>query len=118
MGLLDGGLASDIAAALGDVAIDVTLTREEEIGPGPNPWDPPITAPVDYQCLGWLDAFDASWIAQGLVQESDVRVIIIATSLATTPVLGDALTVGGQTFLIAGVRHDPALATWDLVGRA
>jgi hypothetical protein len=118
MGLLDGDLAADIGAALGDVALDVVVTRTPMV-PGPNPWDPPtLGTPVNHACKGWDDSYDTDRIDGTVIQVDDRKVVILADSLAIEPALTDAVTVRGSTYTIVSIASDPAHATWTLQARA
>lgn len=120
MSILEGGFADDVASALdaADIPFDLTLTRDvEQDSPAPEPGNPPNIVPVDYTCKGFADDFDASWRAGSLIQAGDVRVIIVANSLAVEPVAGDRITVRGKTYSAVSVAADPALATWQIQAR-
>jgi hypothetical protein len=118
--ILDGELAADVAEALlaAGLAIDITITRSEVVSPAPHPWEPPVTAPVDYPAKGWPDAWTEAELSGTRVQSNDVKVCVIATSLSITPVVGDHVTVRGQTGEVVRVDADPALAVYTLQVRA
>lgn len=120
MSILDGELADTIADALADadIPIDVTVTREEEIGPGENPWDPPITGPVNYSCKGFVDTFGEFYAAAGLVEAGDAKIVIVAKTLSIVPAIGNTVTARSKTWMILNVSADPALALYELHGRA
>jgi hypothetical protein len=117
--ILEGELAADIAEALlaAGLAIDLTITRNEVVAPGGAPWEPPITAPVDHACKGWPDQWTEAELAGTRVLSSDVKVCLIATSISITPVIGDRVTVRGQTGEVVRVDADPALAVYTLQAR-
>lgn len=120
MSILSGSFAAEIADALdaADIPYELTLTRDvEQDSPAPEPGNPPNIVPVDYPFKGFVDDFDASWRAGSLIQAGDVRVIIVANSLAVEPVAGDRITARGQTFTAITVQGDPALATWQIQAR-
>ena len=84
-------------------------------------YDPTIGAAVVYPCLIIEDSFsEYEWVG-GLVKESDRMVMVLATSLAVTPVVGGRITSQGVILTIysegagrAAVTTDPARAVWTL----
>lgn len=119
--ILDGDIADVVADALtsAGVPLDLTLRRTTTVDPG-TPWDPSddVVTTTDYPCSGWPDQFAADWIAGGLVQATDARVMIIPSTLAVEPQPGDRVIVRDSTLTVVAVRSDPALALWDLQARA
>lgn len=108
-----------ITDALGGDFRDAVLTR---IGAPTGPiYDPTPGAPTDYSCKAIHDTWSAYYRASGLVQASDQRVLVLATTLATTPQLGDVVALEGATLRVVsdgggqpGVSTDPAGAVWVL----
>jgi hypothetical protein len=108
-----------------DVFSAATLTRTTAT-PGANPWDPPAsTSETTYPCRALRDTFGATWLSGGLVDAEDVKVLILAGTLSTTPEPGDRITIGAQTWTIVpagggkpAVATDPATAVWELRCRA
>jgi hypothetical protein len=117
--ILDGSLADDIAAALDGAGIPfaVTITRDVPQD-SPDPADPLPPISTDFACNGFIDDWDASYLASSLVERGDVKVVIIATSIAIVPDTGDRVTVRGKTYSVLNVSADPALATYTLQARA
>lgn len=120
MSILSGSFAAEIADALAAASIpfELTLSRDvEQDSPAPEPGNPPVIVTVDYACRGFVDDFDASWRAGSLIQAGDVRVIIVANTLAVEPVAGDLITVRDKTYVAVSVQADPAGATWQIQAR-
>lgn len=117
--ILDGSLADDIAAALDSAGIPfaVTITRDVPQD-SPDPADPLPPVTTSYDGNGFVDDWDASYLASSLVERGDVKIIIIATSIAIVPDTGDRVTVRGKTYSVLNVSADPALATYTLQARA
>lgn len=117
--ILDGDLADEIANALDSAGIPfaVSITREVP-GEGGDPFDPPPPVSTTYNGSGWLDDWGNDFIASGLVERTDAKIIIIATSITIVPVAGDSVTVRGKTYSVLNVAADPALATYTLQARA
>lgn len=112
MSILEGELAAEIADAMADVFIPATVTRMLP-GGGP-PWDPgpPIADP--HTCRGIVDDYDVSLRdGTGIIEVTDRKVVILATSLAITPEPGNTVTIRGETGTIVHVGADPALATYE-----
>lgn len=120
MSILEGELAQTITDALldADIPYTVTINRTEPGAPDPEtPWIPGDPTLVAYECMGFTEQFSADYISGGLVQADDVRVVILATTLAISPALSDTVTVRGQTLAIIRISPDPALATIALQAR-
>lgn len=117
MGLLDGELAAIIGDAFGDadIFLDATLTVD---GPttGPN-YDPTPGTPTVYPCKAIVENYSDYFRKNALVEESDRKVMILATSLAVKPVEGNRITVSGLTLTVVTVATDPATAVWEVQGR-
>lgn len=119
--ILEGELAQTIAEALldADIPFDVVITRTVpgEVDPE-QPWIEPEPEVLTFTCKGFTETFSADYISAGLVQADDVKVVILAPTLATTPQLSDVVTVRGQAYTIIRIIPDPALATIALQARA
>lgn len=125
---LTGSLAKTIGSAFKGLFLDAVLTRETPGEPDPDrPFDPPAPTVQTFRCKALQDQFSATLLAGGLVASDDVKLLILAASLTTTPQSGDRVTVRWQTFTIvpgggsdgmkAAVATDPALAIWECRGR-
>lgn len=119
--ILEGELAEIIGDALEDADIPyaVTITRITGTNDPGTPWDPSddTIETTDYECRGYVDTFDDSYRAGGLVQQGDLKVVIVANTLSITPTLADTVTVRGETYNIVNVSSDPALALWEVQAR-
>lgn len=117
--ILDGSLADDIADALTSAGIPfaVTITRDVPQD-SPDPADPLPPISTDFACNGFIDDWDADYITSTLVERSDVKIVIIANSIAIVPVAGDRVTVRAKTYSVLNVSADPALATYTLQARS
>jgi hypothetical protein len=116
--ILEGELAEIIGAALVDaeLTLDMTVTRSTP-GGGP-PFDPDPPTVTEYPCKGFVDTFSDAYLAGGLVQAGDLKIVIVATSLAVEPRPGDSVFVRGKTYSVIAVGADPAKALYELQGRA
>lgn len=108
--LLDGGLARIIGRAVDGLMLDGVLTRgvsttADERG---NPEETDDT----YPCRGFTEDYTAFYRAQAGVPAGDVKVNILAASIATTPLIDDRVTMRGATYRIRSVTTDPAHALW------
>ena len=110
-----------ISDALGDDFRDATLTRTT-VTAGANPWDPPAgSTTTDYSCKALREEFGASWLAGGLVDATDVKILVLAATLPVTPEAGDRITIGSASWTVVpagsgkpAVSTDPAGAIWEL----
>jgi len=112
LSILDGELAATLTDALieADIPGALVIRRQETSGP---PWDP-VTSDVDYNCMGWIDDYDAASRAGSLVQQNDRKVFVVASTLVIAPIVTDRLVVGTTLYTIIGVQRDPAGACWVL----
>jgi hypothetical protein len=125
---LEGALAKTIGAAFSGLFLDATLTRAATAA-GPNAWTPGAVTTTVYACKAIHEAWSTGLLAQGLVEADDVKVLILASSIAIEPAPGDMITIRGEQFTIiiipAGggkamkpaVSTDPAKAVWEIRAR-
>ena len=111
-----GSIARTIANAASFMMLDATLVRDVPIVGG-DPADP--TPPVTHQtftCKAMEDTYSSYDRANGLAGEKDVRVLILAKTLAVEPQPLDRITIRGRTMTIVpspgSITGDPAQATW------
>ena len=119
MSILEGELANEIADALDSagVAYAIAITREVP-GEGGDPFDPPPPVVTTYNGRGFVDDWDEAFLTGGLVERGDVKVIVIANSIAVVPAAGDRVTARGKTYSVLNVSADPARATFTLQARS
>jgi hypothetical protein len=119
MSILSGELAETIGDALidADIPFDVVVTRSTP-GEGGEPWDPAPAVLTDYPCKGYVDTYSEAYLSGGLVESGDVKVVIIANTLAIEPSVGDSVTARAKTYYVLNVSADPALALYELQARA
>ncbi|SHG79656.1 hypothetical protein SAMN02745157_4856 [Kaistia soli DSM 19436] len=111
-----------IADALGDDFLDAVLTRETVGAPDPaTPWEPGAVTTTSYPCKAINDEWASSYLAGGLVNAGDCKVLVLASTLIVEPAPGDRITVRDETFTVVpegrgqpAVSTDPAKATWTL----
>jgi len=117
-GLLSGGIAATVGNAFAGLFYAATLTQKSTTGG--NAYDPSSgsTTSTDYACKGIVDEYSAYDFATGLVQVNDRKILILATSLSVTPKPDDLVTIRGATYRVIRVSTDPAIAVWELQGRA
>lgn len=124
--ILEQELAQQIAEALERerVPFAITITRTVVTGPADPPWEPPPSAPVDYDARGWAERYELDLVDGSTILSTDQRVIVLMSpppAKATgepsgapatiTPKVGDSVTVRGSTYLVVAVTFDPAMAT-------
>lgn len=119
---LTGSLSKTIYGAMKNLFLDATLTRDV-VASGGDPADPPVPVPVSYPCKAIRDTYGVGVRSGGLVNEKDVRVIILQKSLSVTPIPLDRISItgmGGPFTIVApgsggqpAVSADPANATWE-----
>jgi hypothetical protein len=112
---LSGSIARTVGNAFRSIFLDATLTRAGATT-GPD-YDPTPGTPVTYACKTIIEAYSDYYKANGLVDEKDRKVLILATSLSTRPKTADRITVSGTTLTIQEVSTDPAEAVWNCKGQ-
>ncbi len=120
--ILLGSLAAEISSDpdVVDLFLDATLTRDVP-GTITDPADPPVPTQATYTCKAIDVRFSVGLMAQGLVAGGDIKVLILANSLATAPLPLDRITIRGTTATVVpansagmgAVTRDPAGATWS-----
>lgn len=107
----------DIRAEIGEVFSDTelffsvaTLTRAT----GSGGWDETPGAPAVHDCKALVEAYSDHLraIAAGSIPGTDVKLMIVGTSIAVDPLKGDTVTVGGKSWALIQVDVDPAKAMW------
>jgi hypothetical protein len=121
--ILENNLAQLVADAFvsADLFLNATLTREVP-GVAADPADPPAPTTTAYPCKAIEDTWSKGLLAGGLVRGTDVRILILAKTLAVEPKPEDRITIRGATYRVvpagigglAAVQTDPARATWEL----
>lgn len=109
-----------VSDSLTDQLLTATLTREN-----PGTYDP-ITdsytgggADSTFTTEGIVESYSDKMIAEGLVEQNDRKILLIAKPLGTTPKAGDTITIESEIYTVVGVpERDPASATWMVQGRA
>lgn len=122
MTILDS-LPNIVNGALGSVFLSATLSRTTRAA-GPNDYTPGAETTATYACKAIHETFGVSWLANGMVDADEVKVLILAASLSVEPLPGDKITIRGVTYTIvpagagrAAVMTDPAKAVWECRAR-
>lgn len=120
MSLLLGEIAEMVADGLeaGDLPYAMTIARTtQEPPPADWPswqeWTAPITT-TEYTFQGWIDVFDNSLIAAGVVDEGDVKICIVQRGMPFRPELTDTIVARGEVYTILDITEDPAQAVLEL----
>lgn len=116
---LSGALAAQIYKGMKALFLDATLTRDTipTTSPDYDPQDPPAPTSTSYTCKAIVEKYAERMRLEGLVNQKDRKVLILANSLSVTPRVNDRVTISGVTFLVMLVETDPATAVWTLQGR-
>jgi hypothetical protein len=117
LSILAGELAQEIADALAEADIPLTaIVTRMELDPASPPWAPTYTA-VPYNCTGLVDAYSAIDRVNAAILITDVRLLIVAATLAVVPAVGNFVTINSTIYTVVSVRTDPATALWELQAR-
>lgn len=111
MALLDGGLARLFGAALGGLYLPATLHRvmQTRVRGGST-----VETVVDLPCRAQIEGASEAMRAAAGATERDVRIFVLASSLAGPVTTADQISLAGQRYAIAAVARDPAGALFDL----
>jgi hypothetical protein len=74
------------------------------------------TGTEEYDCRALVDATTERMRTAAGYAETDQRIMILASTLATTPTTDDEISAGGRRWGIASVDQDPARSYWELRG--
>lgn len=120
MSILEGELAEIIGDAIGgaDLFYDAVLSRTTITGG--DPYDPGsgVETTETFACQAFEDTYSIFERQNTLIQAGDVKVVVLAITLATTPTTADKITTRGVARSIVSVGRDPAGATWTLQARS
>lgn len=113
-------VAKTLAKSAGFVFYDAVLTRDEIPDSPGESFDPATPVPVEYPCKALDTQFSAGLRGQGLVDATDVKVLILKYTLGTDPLPGDRIAVRSFAGSIVpenasgqkAVTIDPAQAMW------
>lgn len=121
--LLEGGIASIVYSAAKFMFLDATLSRDTLVVNSPDVYEMnATTTTTSYSCKAIEETFGKGELGDGLVESTDIRVMILANSLSVTPLPLDRITIRGKTVTVVAadvsgippVQSDPARATWSL----
>jgi len=122
--LLD--LAEEIGDAFDDLFLDAVLTRDVPGSTEPpySTYDPGPPGTATYSMKALCESYSAFTRGQGLVGATDMKVMILATSLSVEPQPLDRIAIAVQGFsgqIVAGdtagtpaVGTDPGKAVWTV----
>lgn len=122
MSILEGSLASKVAAALeaAHVPRDLTLTRIVAGESEPStPWIPGAPTITTHPGRGWTESYDDTTVDGTLVDAKDVKVLVLASTIDIEPQdVTDSVTIGGETLTVVNVKRDASGALFILQARA
>lgn len=110
----------DIRAEIGSVFSDTglffseaTLTRVS----GGGGWAEGNEAALTHPCKAMVEAYSDHLRAVADIPGTDVKLMIVGTSIAVDPKMGDTVTIGARNWSIIRVDTDPARAMWTCQAR-
>lgn len=115
MSMLDV-IRSEIGGVFEDPSLffaEATLTRPATGGG----WNTVPGAPQEHACKAMISAYSDHLRAVGNIPDTDVKVMIVGTSIEVEPLKGDTVTVGGRSWSLIRVDTDPARAMWTCQAR-
>lgn len=112
---LEGSLAKAVGSAMAALFLPAVLTRDVPTAGG-DPFDPPPPTPQAYPCRAIVERYAERFRVEGLVQQNERKVLVLANGLTVRPQPGDRITIRGITFTAIDVGTDPAEAVWEIKG--
>lgn len=118
------GLAKTMGKAMGPIFFDAVLTRDVIATSPDNEFDPPPPTQIEYTCKAIVEEYSTGVRGQGLVNSSDMQVLVLADSIDVEPHNLDRIAIASQGFSgtvvpagssgMKAVSTDPAKAVWIL----
>lgn len=113
-------LLDDIRVEIGAVFSDpelffspATLTRVT----GPGGWGEDRASSATYPCMAVVESYSDHLRAVADLPDTDVRLLIVGTSIAVDPLKGDTVTMSDRSYALIRVDTDPARAIWTCQAR-
>lgn len=106
-------LATEVAKGFKGKLMTGLLRRETPSASVDDRGDPTSFTVTTFPFEGIVDTYSAFHKAVAQIPDTDVKVLIIAGSLATQPINGDQLQMRGLWYQVRRFSTDPATATWD-----
>lgn len=116
MNMLDM-IRNEIGNAFGDTSLffsDATLQRPTGSGGG---WTRDTGQSLGISCKAMVEAYSDHLRAVADIPDTDVKLMIIGTSIKLTPRKGDVVTLGADSWALIRVDTDPARAIWTCQAR-
>lgn len=125
---LVSSLKATVGAAFSNLFMDATLSRASSSG-RTDPFDPSsgTSATASYSCKAIHDEWGFGYVRDGLVSVEDLKILILASSLAVEPKPGDRISIPDRSFVATivpegtvgqkAVETDPAKAVWTCRAR-
>lgn len=110
MSILDD-IRAEIGAVFSDTALffsDATLTRVAASGG----WSGDAGTSSEYPCKAMIDTYSDHLRAVSDIPDTDVKLMIVGTSISVAPLKGDSVAIGGASYGLISVDTDPARAMW------
>ena len=117
--LLESAIKKQVAAAFSGKLLTGILRRVGHSTVDAQYGDPVAGTPETWSFDGIVDTFSAFYVAQAGIAATDVRILIIAGSLSTTPSKDDQVKLRDSWYQLRRlVEADPAGATFIFSGFA
>lgn len=115
MSMLDV-IRSEIGGVFEDTSLffaEAALTRSAAGGG----WNDAPGSAQKYACKAMISAYSDHLRAVAGIPDTDVKMMIVGTSIEVDPLKGDTVTVGGRSWSLIRVDTDPARAMWTCQAR-
>lgn len=112
---LDGLIARNIARGFKGKLRSGTLRREVPGSGVDSRGDPLPGTTVTFSFEGIRESYDAAYRERAGIPQTDVKILVIAGSIRTTPKVGDQIFIQQQWHKVRSIADiDPATATYTL----
>ena len=113
-------ILDDIRSAIGNAFSDTSLFFSDAMLTRPvqgGGWNDTPGMGQTYSCKAMVEAYSDHLRAVSDIPGTDVRLMIVGTSIAVDPLKGDTVTLNGKAWALIQVDTDPARAMWTCQAR-
>ena len=113
-------LLDDIRAEIGAVFEDTSLFFSEAVltrATGLGGWGEGVAVFDTYPCMAMRESYSDHLRAVAGIPDTDVKLMIVGTSIAVDPLKGDTVALNGRNWSLIRVDTDPAQAMWTCQAR-
>jgi hypothetical protein len=118
-GLFGADIAGDLADAMGDDLMPITLVRKTRSALSDNPTGPGTTSTATHTARGFKESYRLSLVDGEAIKRGDIKVSILGDTIKPAlapnvePGPNDRITIGGRTYAVVALDSvDPDAAVY------